>query len=837
MSDQPFTIVQDIFTAPHPAILVTSCPLTSLTQTILEDILDSGEGILGVAPAYGTNCVLSILAFATATKVLLVRCTTGNSKKTSRAKGKAEAKAKRCTERGRVSLEDLLSASHPKFAFNMDVLATSLHFDLGLRIRSGVDLLSGSRKDARRSLQALMVSLGEEIQLNKANVKSLFKGDEKWNRTTPNEVALQAWVAWRAATVDGMTLRLNSIPRIDTSSFLETHLSVFAKMVRDMQRLSALKPTVTRNDISKDYSAKKDQVDLNSARFKTRIQGDSVSSSVPQEKYVPNLLQRPVKIDFKHGGQYKSIFSRLANVQGRAVKLNLEKALPSGGSITRVTTIGRDPLTSAEAQSASTILKALQRTSDIADKPFFQAIWLPQEMPNWPTIFPFARSIPIRFSRPLNDSQKRAVSAIVSDAPINVIHGPPGSGKTTVIAAAVASLSASGISARNKSIWLVAQSNVAVKNIAEKLAAVDFLDFKVIVSREFHFDWHEHLYEKINPNLILSDQLTNDAVATDRLLLGSKVILCTLSMLSNQRISTVTRLVPIQTVIVDEASQVDSSSAHCLVTCANIIIEIQLGDFLPMISLFSTTLRKLVFIGDDKQCGSFFPGSYNSRTDELGAVAPYGQGEVQTLQSVFEMKHLREKAIFLNTQCLIKFMLRKPASMPTQLGTFISKRVYNNMLRTVHPDNSQCCRFVDVERGKETSAGSSWINNAEIRAAIRTARECEYAGRSYRIITPYDAQRGRIEAALKSEKPPLAWQDKVFCIDSFQGNEDDYIVLSVVRTEKIGFLAEARRVNVMLTRCKKGMVILTSRAFVEGVAKCTLIGLLASDIGPGAWVN
>jgi hypothetical protein len=38
-------------------------------------------------------------------------------------------------------------------------------------------------------------------------------------------------------------------------------------------------------------------------------------------------------------------------------------------------------------------------------------------------------------------------------------------------------------------MWLVAQSNVAVKNIAEKLADCDFLDFKILVSKDFHFDW------------------------------------------------------------------------------------------------------------------------------------------------------------------------------------------------------------------------------------------------------------------------------------------------------------------------------------------------------------
>lgn len=75
---------------------------------------------------------------------------------------------------------------------------------------------------------------------------------------------------------------------------------------------------------------------------------------------------------------------------------------------------------------------------------------------------------------------------------------------------------------------------------------------------------HEHLYEKINPNLIRSDNFPDNTVAAERLLLGSKVILCTLSMLSNPQISTITRLVPLQTVIVDEASQVRSYMHACI---------------------------------------------------------------------------------------------------------------------------------------------------------------------------------------------------------------------------------------------------------------------------------
>ena len=40
-----------------------------------------------------------------------------------------------------------------------------------------------------------------------------------------------------------------------------------------------------------------------------------------------------------------------------------------------------------------------------------------------------------------------------------------------------------------ETVWVVAQSNVAVKNIAEKLYSCDFRDFRLLVSGEFIFDW------------------------------------------------------------------------------------------------------------------------------------------------------------------------------------------------------------------------------------------------------------------------------------------------------------------------------------------------------------
>lgn len=90
---------------------------------------------------------------------------------------------------------------------------------------------------------------------------------------------------------------------------------------------------------------------------------------------------------------------------------------------------------------------------------------------------------------------------------------------------------------------------------------------------------HEHLYHRVYKNMIRSDEFKG----AEEQLLGCPVVLCTLSMLANPRIKTFTNVVPITTVVIDEASQ------------------IALSDYIPLLSTISS-IQKLCFIGDDKQC-------------------------------------------------------------------------------------------------------------------------------------------------------------------------------------------------------------------------------------------
>ncbi|KAH8521404.1 hypothetical protein H0E87_002447, partial [Populus deltoides] len=82
------------------------------------------------------------------------------------------------------------------------------------------------------------------------------------------------------------------------------------------------------------------------------------------------------------------------------------------------------------------------------------------------------------------------------------------------------------------------------------------------------------------------------------------------------------------------------------------------------------------------------------------------------------------------------------------------------------------------------------------------------------VITPYEGQRAYIvnymsrNGALRQQ---LYKEIEVASVDSFQGREKDYIILSCVRSNEhqgIGFLNDPRRLNVALTRARYGIVIL-----------------------------
>ena len=177
----------------------------------------------------------------------------------------------------------------------------------------------------------------------------------------------------------------------------------------------------------------------------------------------------------------KGVVGRDAIVEANGTSLE-------GKTILSITTIDGGRATMAEQQKALHVLRALQGQLNLFESPFQKYIWCPGDDFTWPEAFESSAEVPEIIATQLNDSQHRAVQHMLSNTDstrVTVIQGPPGTGKTSVIAAFVCSAIAGG----RKGIWLVAQTNVAVKNIAEKLIKVGFHDWKLLVSTDFHLGW------------------------------------------------------------------------------------------------------------------------------------------------------------------------------------------------------------------------------------------------------------------------------------------------------------------------------------------------------------
>lgn len=186
-------------------------------------------------------------------------------------------------------------------------------------------------------------------------------------------------------------------------------------------------------------------------------------------------------------GTYR-VRGQVAKAAGKSAAIKTDIKL-DGKAVSGMTTVGRDQRTLAEQSRAQYLLDALQGKIVLGDNPWLKAIH--GDGSPWPEEWAAEKSRPAMVENPnypLNASQLHAVRHMLStnsSTHLTLIQGPPGTGKTSVIATFVLS----SINAGRRGIWLVAQSNVAVKNIAEKLLKIGFTDFRLLVSKDFKYDW------------------------------------------------------------------------------------------------------------------------------------------------------------------------------------------------------------------------------------------------------------------------------------------------------------------------------------------------------------
>lgn len=146
---------------------------------------------------------------------------------------------------------------------------------------------------------------------------------------------------------------------------------------------------------------------------------------------------------------------------------------------------------------------------------------------------------------------------------------------------------------------------------------------------------------------------------------------------------------------------------------------------------------------------------------------------------------------------------------------------------------------------KEGDQYPAWHNPLEVRAAIealgllRSGPDGTEAP-TLAILSPYGRQRRALDEAISDELNKKLSHLKMFrspssngqwchTVDSFQGSEADVVVVSFVRNNNhssvqsaLGFLSDARRMNVLLSRAKWQLVLIASIEFLEEVMRAAL---------------
>jgi len=142
------------------------------------------------------------------------------------------------------------------------------------------------------------------------------------------------------------------------------------------------------------------------------------------------------------------------------------------------------------------------------------------------------------------------------------------------------------------------------------------------------------------------------------------------------------------------------------------------------------------------------------------------------------------------------------------------------------PGEKRSILIVHCANGLEAQVGQSKMNDYERDLLIELLIEFfnERSNRKLKVgvVTPYKTQKMKLEDAVREKQGQIKGEVSVDTIDGCQGMERDVIFVSTVRCNgqgRVGFLADARRMNVMITRARRQIVFVTNLITISQCAE------------------
>lgn len=416
----------------------------------------------------------------------------------------------------------------------------------------------------------------------------------------------------------------------------------------------------------------------------------------------------------------------------------------------------------------------------------------------------------------LNHAQEHAVSEVLRARDVAVVHGPPGTGKTTTLVEAVRE-----VLRRENQVLICAQSNMAVDWISEKLIErgvsvlrvgnpLRMTDEMLAHSYERRFSDHPdypHLWalrrqirqlyalpRRSRPASFRSkiDALREKASSLEwrirqQLFEETRAVTCTLAGSASQLLDGL----HFHTLFIDEAAQ--ALEAACW-------IAIRRAD-------------RIVLAGDHQQ----LPPTVKCPDAARGGLSRTMMEQI--------VSHCPETVTLLDVQY----------RMNETLMTFPSRWFYGGRVKSAPEVRHRGILDFDVpatwidtdyldDAGQEEFVGEGYgrVNKAEAELTLQVLRD--YIRRigpdrmmderiDFGIISPYRAQVQFLRRLLRHDEElrPFRQMMTVNTVDGFQGQERDVVLISLVRANdkgQIGFLGDLRRMNVAMTRARMKLIIL-----------------------------
>jgi ATP-dependent RNA/DNA helicase IGHMBP2 len=426
----------------------------------------------------------------------------------------------------------------------------------------------------------------------------------------------------------------------------------------------------------------------------------------------------------------------------------------------------------------------------------------------------------------LNESQQQAVSFALSADDVAIIHGPPGTGKTTTVVELIRQAVR-----REQKVLACAPSNLAVDNMFERLLArgeravrlghparvlpelrehtLDMLvdahpDVRVarkLVRDAYSLRDKAAKWTRAKPlpgakremreeaNLLLADARRLEAQVVQQILDSATVLCATLTSLDSEILGQRR----FDLVVIDEACQ--STEPAC---------------WIPLLRS-----HRVVLAGDHCQLPPTVV-SYEAEREGFGVSLLERLLELhgpQISRRLIVQYRMHQSIMEFSSAQFYESTLVADAAVASHLLCELPNVATNEL--TQSPVHFIDTAGADYDEQLEPD-GESRLNPHEAQLVVRKVQaliDSGVAPADIAVIAPYAAQVRLLRERLKHSGL------EIDTVDGFQGREKEAVVISLVRSNRegqIGFLGDVRRMNVALTRARRKLIVIGDSATIGG---------------------